>query len=330
MKSHRSTALLLAALATLVLSACGSSEDGQTANASAAGPIAITDDTGKRIELEAPAKRVVTAEWDHTENALALGVTPVGAGDTDQYRDWVAVGDAIPAETASIGTRSEPSLEKIAALQPDLIIIGRDAVVKSRSQLESIAPVVVFDGYVKPAENRGGAEWERMVDQFEKTATLLGRDDEARAVLARVERDVAAARKRIEDAGRAGDAVALAQGYTSGKPVSRLFDDGAMLIDVARRVGLENAYDGAKQDWGITEVGLEGMRKVGDADWLLTMALQDDDPFTGSWAQNPAWQRLPVVERGHVRSIGADTWTWGGPLSAALAAERFADAVTSD
>lgn len=134
MKSHRSTALLLAALATLVLSACGSSEDGQTANASSAGPIAITDDTGKRIELEAPAERVVTAEWDHTENALALGVTPVGAGDTDQYRDWVAAGDPIPAETASIGTRSEPSLEKIAALQPDLIIVGRDAVVKSRSQ----------------------------------------------------------------------------------------------------------------------------------------------------------------------------------------------------
>lgn len=102
-----------------------------------------------------------------------------------------------------------------------------------------------------------------------------------------------------------------------------------MLIDVARRIGLENAYDGPKQDWGITEVGLEGMRQVGNAEWLLTMALPDDDPFKDAWAENPAWQQLPVVERGHVRDIGADTWTWGGPLSAALAAERFADAVTS-
>jgi iron complex transport system substrate-binding protein len=101
-----------------------------------------------------------------------------------------------------------------------------------------------------------------------------------------------------------------------------------MLVDVARRVGLTNAYDGAKQDWGITEVGLEGMRKVADADWLLTMALENDDPYGGPWAENPAWKRLAVVERGRVRSIGADTWTWGGPLSAVLAANRFADAVT--
>lgn len=328
MKLHRLSAPLAAALATVALAACG--EDDQTSSASqASGPVAITDDTGKRVELDAPAERVVTAEWDHTENALALGVTPVGAGDTKEYRDWVAAGQPIPEETQSIGTRSEPSLEKIAALKPDLIVVGREAVIKNRAQLERIAPVVMFDGYVKAAENRDGAEWQRMVEQFEETAILLGREQEADEVLAAVEQDVAGARQRIEEAGRAGDEIALAQGYTSGKPVSRLFDDGHMLVDVARRVGLENAYDGEMQDWGITEVGLEGMRKVGEADWLLTMALANDDPFKGAWADNPAWQRLPVVEQGHVRDVGADTWTWGGPLSAALAAERFAAAVTS-
>jgi iron complex transport system substrate-binding protein len=332
MKLQRPYAVLAAALVAVALAACGDDEARPPASSSGSaesGPVAITDDTGRLVELEAPAERAVTAEWDHTENALALGVTPVGAGDTDQYRDWVAAGRPIPEETQSIGTRSEPSLEKIAALRPDLIIVGREAVIKSREQLEQIAPVVVFNGYVKPAKNRDGAEWERMVEQFERTATLLGREQKAADVLESVKRDVAAARERIEEAGRAGDEIALAQGYTAGKPVSRLFDDGAMLVDVARRVGLENAYDGELQDWGITEVGLEGMRKVGQADWLLTMALADDDPFRGAWAENPAWQRLPVVERNRVRHIGADTWTWGGPLSAALAAERFADAVTS-
>jgi len=322
--------LLVALLCALLVAGCGEDEETPAAPASSSGaPVAITDDTGTRIELDAPAQRVVTIEWDHTENALALGATPVGAGDTEVYRDWVAAGPPIPAETESVGTRSEPSLEKIAALQPDLIIGGREGVLKSREKLEQIAPLVVFDGYVDPAENREGAEWDRMVSQFERTAVLLGAEDKAEEVLAGVEEDVEAARAEIEEAGAAGDEVALAQGFTSGKPVSRLFDDGAMLAEVARRVGLENAFDGELQDYGITQVGLEGMRQVGDADWLLTMALEDDDPFAGAWAENPAWQRLPVVEADHVRAIGADTWTWGGPLSAALAAERYADAVTS-
>ena len=322
--------LLAALLALLVLAGCGEDEETPAArSSSSAAPVAITDDTGTRVELDAPAERVVTVEWDHTENALALGVTPVGAGDAEVYRDWVAAGPPIPEQTESIGTRSEPSLEKIAALQPDLIIGGREGVLKNREKLERIAPLVVFDGYVDPAENRDGAEWDRMVSQFERTAVLLGAEAKAAEVLAGVEEDVEAARARIEEAGAAGDEVALAQGFTSGKPVSRLFDDGAMLVEVARRVGLANAYDGELQDWGITQVGLEGMRQVGDADWLLTMALEGDDPFAGPWASNPAWQRLPVVEAGHVRAIGADTWTWGGPLSAALAAERYADAVTS-
>lgn len=334
MKLHRVLALLALALTAALLAACGDSgtpdaSSADAASAKAGGAVAITDDSGKRVELDAPAERVVTAEWDHTENALALGVAPVGAGDIDQYRDWVAAGDPIPQETQSIGKRHEPSLEKIAALKPDLIVMGSEAAVKNRAQLEQIAPVVVFDGYVKPAENGDGAEWERMVEQFEKTATLLGREEQAREVLASVEQDVAAARERIAEAGHAGETIALAQGYTVGKPVSRLFDDGAMLVEVARRVGLENAYSGKLEPWGITEVGLEGMRQIGDADWLLTMALASDDPFRGAWATNPAWKRLPVVARGHIRDIGSDTWTWGGPLMAALAAERFADAVTS-
>jgi ABC-type Fe3+-hydroxamate transport system substrate-binding protein len=322
--------LLAALVAMLVFAGCGEDEETPAARSSPeAAPVAITDDTGTRIELDAPAERVVTIEWDHTENALALGVTPVGAGDTEIYRDWVAAGPAIPEQTESVGTRSEPSLEKIAALQPDLIIGSREGVLKSREKLERIAPLVVFDGFVDPAEYRDGAEWDRMVDQFERTAVLLGAEDKADELLAGVERDVEAARARIEDAGAAGDAVALAQGFTSGKPVSRLYDDGAWLVEIARRVGLENAYDGERQEWGITQVGLEGMRQVGDADWLLTMALEGDDPFAGPWAQNPAWQRLPVVEADHVRAIGADTWPWGGPLSAALTAKRYADAVTS-
>jgi iron complex transport system substrate-binding protein len=328
MKTSRALAALLAALALLALAACGDDADTATPAAEAAsGPVTVTDDLGRRVELGAPAERVVTLEWDATENALALGVAPVGAGDVQIYRDWVAAGKPIPEDTAPVGTRTEPSLEKVAALKPDLIIAGRTGASKNRKQLERIAPVVVFDGFADP--KRDDSEWERMTRQFVTTAKLLGKDERAREVLAQVDADVAAAKRRIAESGHEGDEVALAQGFTDGKPTARLFDDSALLIEVAERVGLENAFDGKPQEWGITPSSLEGLRRVGDADWLMTMAVPEDDPFKGAWAKNPAFQRLPVVEQDHLRHIGGDTWTWGGPLSAALAAERFADAVTS-
>lgn len=324
--------LLLVVLAVLALvsAACGeeSATGEQTGAASAAGPVTVTDDTGRRIALEAPASRVVAIEWEAAENVLALGLSPVGVGDAEIYRDWVAAGEPLPESTESVGTRGEASLEKIAALKPDLIVAGRDGMAKNRSKMERIAPVAVFDIAPKPGER--ATEWERMRTEVERLGVLLGRTERAGALLARLGRSLAEQARKIEQAGAKGQSIALVQAFTSGKPSARLFDDGAQLVEVAKRLGLENAFDGKRQQWGITASGLEGLRRVGDADWMLTLALPEDDPFRKTWSRNPAYRRLPAAERDQVVPIGGDTWTWGGPLSAELAARRIAAAVTGE
>ena len=321
---------LIALLAALMLAACGDEEEAASSGtaSSSSESVAVTDDTGQRIALDAPAERVVAIEWEAAENVLALGVDPVGAGDGQIYRDWVAAGEPLPKSTQSVGTRGEASLEKIAALQPDLIVAGRDGVAKNRSKLERIAPVAVFD--IAPKPGSGATEWERMRTEVERLGVLLGREEQADALLARLDRSLAEQAAKVADAGVKGQSVALVQAFTSGKPSARLFDDGAQLVEVVKRLGLENAYDGDRKQWGITPAGLEGLRRVGDADWLLTLALAGDDPFKETWSKNPAFRRMPVVERDRVVPIGGDTWTWGGPLSAELAAKRIAAAVTGE
>jgi iron complex transport system substrate-binding protein len=314
--------VVLAAVATALLAGCGGAEERRATTAEPA-PVSITDDRGKRVALDAPARRVVTLEWDATEDVLALGVQPVGAADTRNYPDWVGAGPRPDGATADVGGRVEPSLERIAALKPDLIVANREGVAKSQAKLERIAPVVVF----RPTA-AGGSEWKRMVRQFRGLATLLGREDRAREVLEQTEKALADSRARVAEAGVAGDEVAIVQAFTAGKPTANLFDDGALLVEVVRRLGLKNAYDGRRRPFGVTSTSLEGLRKVGDADWMLTLAQATDDPFTSVWRENRAYRRLPVVARGRVRPLGGDTWTWGGPLSIALAAERIAGAVT--
>jgi len=316
-------ALALIALALApALAACGD-DDARSADSPS---VAITDDTSRRIALERPAERVVAIEWENAENVLALGVAPVGAGDAEIYRDWVAAGEPLPETTQSVGTRGDASMEKIASLKPDLIVAGRDGAAKHRGKLERIAPVAIFD--IAPEPGGDATEWERMRTQVERLGVLLDRRPQASALLARLDRTIAAEARRIERAGAKGQSVALVQAFTDGKPSARLFDDGAQLVEVAERLGLSNAFDGAPQRWGITPSGLEGLRRVADADWLLTLALPEDDPFAETWASNPAYRSFPVVERDRVVALGGDTWPWGGPLSAELAAKRIAAAVT--
>jgi iron complex transport system substrate-binding protein len=316
--------------AALLLAACGDSDsdaDGAS-NSGAGGAITVTDDLDRKVELDAPATRVVALEWEAVENVLALGVDPVGVGDGDIYRDWVAAGKAIPEGTESVGTRTEPSVEKVASLEPDLIVAGTTAAETNLEQFEKIAPVVVFDIAPKPGDD--ATEWERMEAEVDRLGTLLGKEDEADELLADMEASLEEQAARIAEAGVQGDRVALVQAYTDGKPSARLFDDGALLVEVLRRIGLENAYAGEPQQWGITTVGLEGLRQVADADWLLTLTLAEDDPFLDTWSKNPAYQAFPVAKADRIVPVGGDTWTWGGPLSVSLAAERFADAVTGE
>jgi len=322
---------LLALLTALVLAACGGDDEPTPAGEGAAPaerPVAITDDTGRRVELDRPARRVVAIEWESAENTLALGVDPVGVGDAEIYRDWVAAGEPLPEGTQSVGTRGEASLERIAALRPDLILAGRDGAARNRDKLEQIAPVAVFD--IAPPPGSGATEWERMRTQVERLGVLLGRPAQADRLLAHLDRTIAREAERIREAGVAGQSVALVQAFTDGRPSARLFDDGAQLVEVVRRLGLRNAFDGERQQWGITPAGLEGLRRVGDADWMLTLALPEDDPFRETWGQNPAFRRMPVVRADRVVPLGGDTWTWGGPLSAELAARRIAAAVTGE
>ena len=70
---------------------------------------------------DAAAKRVVAIEWDTVENLHMLGMAPVGAADMKGYDTWVAA--PRPRGMKDVGSRQSPSIERIAALKPDLIVV---------------------------------------------------------------------------------------------------------------------------------------------------------------------------------------------------------------
>jgi len=85
-------------------------------------------------------KRVVVLSTTTLEYLIDLGVKPIGATLSDQFSSHLQ-----PELTGveDIGNVGEPSLEKIVALQPDLII-GDDYYQTIYPQASQIAPTILY------------------------------------------------------------------------------------------------------------------------------------------------------------------------------------------
>lgn len=98
----------------------GSGEPARGVTAADPFPLEIEDYLGKKITIESPAETIISLAPAHTEILFALGLGERIIGVTN-YCDY-------PAEVLAIekiGDFSNPSLEKIISLNPDLVIGNR-------------------------------------------------------------------------------------------------------------------------------------------------------------------------------------------------------------
>ncbi|PTA67276.1 ABC transporter substrate-binding protein [Deinococcus arcticus] len=298
-----------ALLAVLALAAGGS------AGAACAGR-EVTHALGTACVPKAP-KRVVVLEWAYAENVLALGGQPVGMADMAGYREWVNIPVPLGAGVQDVGTRQQPSLEKIRALKPDLILTARLRSVQNYAALSAIAPTVAFDAYAGPSQ------YGEMRSTFSTTGTLLGRQNTARQVLSNLDARLARVGQDLKKAGRAGESFVFAQAFTArgGAPTTRLLTSNSMVSEVMAKVGLVNAWAAPAQPYGFSEVSLEALATLNTTNFLY-VAQKEDNVFAAP-SVRPLWQGLPFVKSGRAYPLNEKTWIFGGPLSALTLANEI-------
>ncbi|MDH5915691.1 Fe(3+) dicitrate ABC transporter substrate-binding protein FecB [Vibrio splendidus] len=122
-------------LALLILSLFSFSGSAQTR--------VIQDEQGQ-FEIATTPQRIVVLEFSFVDALAAVGVSPVGvADDNDASRVIPAVRELVqPWE--SVGMRSQPSLEAIAVLKPDLIIADAERHRTVYQDLQRIAPTLLL------------------------------------------------------------------------------------------------------------------------------------------------------------------------------------------
>ena len=285
-------------------------------------PVTVEHSYGSTTIEEEP-QRVVTLEWTYTEDVLALGVQPVGVADIEGYGNWVDIPVSLSEDAADVGTRQEPNLEQIVALEPDLIITSALRVTENYDELSAIAPTLVFNAY--PAE--GASHYDNMVDTFNTIADVLNRQAEAETVLADVQATYDRAAAAVDAAALSTDEFILAQTYLSGDaPVFRLFTDNAMAVEILTKLGLENAWDEAPGEYGFTTVDFETFGDIGDVNFFYIAQPDANEAITSA----PVWAALPFVQSDRAYWLGGEAWLFGGPLSAVTLVDTLTDALGVD
>lgn len=171
-RRRRSLAVIaLAASAALGLSACAGGAAGSSASDSPPSTRSVEHARGTTAVPDTAA-RVVVLEPVALDTSVALGVVPVGAAVLNESAGVPAYLGAEAAGIQSVGTVTEPSVERIAALTPDLIIGTESRHSALYDQLSAIAPTVFLASQADP--------WK---DNVALVASALGRSDEGTARL---------------------------------------------------------------------------------------------------------------------------------------------------
>ena len=292
----------------LLASGCGTTEQ-KTDTGGAA--VSVVDSRGKTVTLNAPAKRVVGLEWGEVEMLVTLGVMPVGVADPKGYATWVTAAK-LDGSVKDVGTRGEPSVDSIVALQPDLVIMEVERESPIVGQLEKFVPVIVTKG------SDASRNLERMREDFKLIATAVGKTDQANKVLADFDAAIAAGKQSLAAKGMAGKQFAIADGWKEGSTVSiRMFGQGALVSQLAIQLGLKNAWNGKVDEaWGLGTTDVEGLTPLKDQDLHFFYNASDgDDVFANGLAGNAIWDALPFVKSKQLHKMPDGIWTFGGPLS---------------
>ncbi len=267
--------------------------------------------------------RIVALEWVYVENLLALEIQPIGVADISGYKRFVDIEPVLAASVVDIGTRQEPNLETIAQLQPDLIIGVKLRHEPIYDNLSSIAPTLLFDPYPAPNEQSQLAEMEQT---FLTIADTVNRRSTAEKVWQQMRENFKIATEQMRSLQLIGRPFILGQFPPQSSPQLRLFTANAIAVQILEQIGLKNSWQGDLDRFGFNTVWVEALTKVEQANFLYITEANNTH-----WQQiqtNPVWNGLEFVLENRLYLIGADTWVFGGPLSAQVLVKKVVTALT--
>ena len=262
-----------------------------------ASAVTIKDAKGE-FTLDKTPSRVVALEYSFVDALAQVGVSPVGVADDNKVdRILPQVREKIAA-WQSVGTRSQPSLEVIASLKPDLIIADPSRHTAVFEELKKIAPTVMFDSRHE--------SYQENLETAQKIGDLVGKSSEMKAKINEHNDYIANITKNLGVQGK------KASFGTSREDKFNIQNDNGYVGSFLTTLGF--APTKLNSDQAFVEINLEQL--VMEKPEYLFIAHYRDESIARKWEAEPLWKAIPAVKANHVYSVDADMWARGRGLEA--------------
>nr|WP_043891328.1 iron-hydroxamate ABC transporter substrate-binding protein [Paenibacillus sp. Aloe-11] len=258
------------------------------------------------ITIPVQPKRIVVDMYQN--DLLALGIKPVGS--VKYYLDNPFSKELVQG-IASIGDRGSVSVEKVLALEPDLILIGS----KDPGEYEKyskIAPTIVIPY----------GTYKNVHEELTAFGELLGKEQEAKTWLTQYDQRMQAARDKLKGIIQPGDTFTVMEAtakeyYVYGDNFGR----GGQAV--YRGLGLTPPPLVQKELMGETQwksVSREVINKYAGSYIFLTVS-KENTGYTG----DSIWKSLSAVRNDRVFELQEDRYWYFDPIAIVGQAEELAD-----
>ncbi|MCK8485915.1 ABC transporter substrate-binding protein [Paenibacillus sp. MBLB2552] len=305
---HRFLTMAMVLLLTVILAACGqnsgnsandtaasnngaagNTQSGNGTNDSAEGQAATKsykDFTGQEVEIPTNPERIVSVT--HLGDLLAVGVKPIGAGSLALENSVL-----LSKELEGVENVGDISVEKVLALQPDLIMVPTYTPADIVEQLKKIAPVVTL----------ATAGWEG-IDPLEEVKTvgeMLGREQQAEEFITRYKQKAEEAKAKLSEVIGPNETVGTYSIWAKNFWVwPKTRDAGYNLYEM---FGLKPQEKIEKEVFPTTgaDISLEVVPEYAADHMFLTVYEPDGGKERAEEVMNgPVWKSIPAVQKNHV------------------------------
>ncbi|EGL17433.1 MULTISPECIES: ABC transporter substrate-binding protein [unclassified Paenibacillus] len=266
-------------------------------------PRTYVDTLGREIVLEKKPEKVALLFFRNFEHMFLLDEAPAAATDLNILDEWESLAPYKSSRITDIGSMTNPNLEKLLEVGPDLIIMVSARYGSYGDQLEKIAPVITVDSN----ENN----WQGALREYGK---IFGKEQKAETEITRIEALITDSKEQLKKfSDKTFGVIMLGDKLFWGFTTQFVFnkESGLALQPPSQYVNMSTKGE---------QISLEGLAAM-NPDYMFVADIGGSSKklqgYLKDLESNSAWKSLNAVKNEHMYALDSSIAA-GGPLGIEL------------